>query len=166
MATSPPRRYIVLLSAAFLWMAVIFYKSSQTYQQQNLIPLLSGKFSVSALSKWLPHISFRYDGTWVTWQEPYGMLEFFIRKAGHVSEFTILALLLGYALLAKPMKWSKALIYTTLFSILYAASDEWHQTFVSGRTGHVIDVAVDTTGILLAVGWFIIAAKLQFKRTI
>jgi VanZ family protein len=166
MATSPPRRYMLLLSAAFLWMAVIFYKSSQTYQQQSLIPLLSRDFPASALSNWLPHISFYYDDTWVTWQEPYGMLEFFIRKGGHVSEFTILALLLGYALLAKPMKWSKALIYTTLFSILYAASDEWHQTFVPGRTGHAIDVAVDTIGILLAVGWFIIAAKLRFKRTI
>jgi VanZ family protein len=162
MATSPPRRYMLLLSATFLWMAVIFYKSSQTYQQQNLIPLLSREFSTSALSKWLPHISFWYDGTWVTWQEPYGMLEFFIRKGGHVSEFAILALLLGYTLLAKPMKKSKALVYTSLISILYAASDEWHQTFVPGRTGHVIDLAVDAIGILLAVSWFIIT----FKRTI
>jgi VanZ family protein len=166
MGALPTRRYIVRLSAAFLWMAVIFYKSSQTYQQQNLIPLLSREFSAAALSKWLPHISFSYDDTWVTWQEPYGMLEFFIRKGGHISEFTILALLLGYALLAKPMKRSKVLVYTTLYSILYAASDEWHQTFVPGRTGHAIDVAVDTTGILLAIGWFVLSAKLRFKRSI
>jgi VanZ family protein len=166
MATSPPRRYRLLLGAAFLWMAVIFYKSSETYQQQNLIPLLSREIPASELSKWLPHISFMYDGTWVTWQQPYEMLEYFIRKAGHVSEFTILALLLGYALLAKPIRRSKALAYTTLFSILYAASDEWHQSFVPGRTGHAIDVAVDTIGILLAVGWLIIASKLRFKRTI
>jgi VanZ family protein len=166
MAASPPHRYWLLLSAAFLWIAVIYYKSSQTYQQQTLQPLLSREFSASALSKWLPHISFLYDGTRVTWEEPYGMLEFFIRKAGHVSEFTILALLVGYALLAKPMKRSKVLVYTTLFSILYAASDEWHQTFVPGRTGHAIDVAVDTTGILLAVGWFLLTAKLRFKRSI
>jgi VanZ family protein len=127
---------------------------------------LSRKFTAAALSKWLPHISFSYDDTWVTWQEPYGMLEFFIRKGGHVSEFTILALLLGYALLAKPMKRSKVLVYTTLLSILYAASDEWHQTFVPGRTGHAIDVAVDTTGILLAIGWFVLSTKLRFKRSI
>ncbi|SEB79356.1 VanZ family protein [Paenibacillus sp. GP183] len=162
MAASSPRRYRLLLTAAFLWMAFIFYKSSQTYQQQNLIPLFSSEFSASSLSKWLPHITFLYDGTVVTWHDPYGMLEFFIRKAGHVSEYTILALLLGYSLLAKPLKRSKVLVYTTMFSILYAASDEWHQTFVPGRTGHAIDVAVDTIGILLAVGWFL----LTFKRSI
>jgi VanZ family protein len=166
MAASTPRRFILLLSAAFLWMAVIFYKSSQTYQQQNLIPLLSREIPVNALIRWLPHISFIYDGTQVTWQEPYGMLEFFIRKGGHISEYIILALLLGYALLAKPIQRPKALVCTALVSILYAASDEWHQSFVPGRTGHAIDVAVDTLGILIAISWFIVAAKLRFKRTI
>jgi VanZ family protein len=159
MASSSSRRFYVWLSAAVLWMAVIFYKSGETYQQQSLLPLLSEKFSASTLSKWLPHISFTYDHDFVTWQEPYGMLEFFIRKGGHVVEFAILCLLLGCALLAKPMKKSKALLSAALFSVLYAASDEWHQTFIPGRTGHAIDITIDSIGILLAAGCLFVVSR-------
>lgn len=36
-----------------------------------------------------------------------------------------------------------------LFSLLYAASDEWHQTFVPGRMGSLGDLALDALGVLL-----------------
>jgi VanZ family protein len=163
MTSSSPRRFYLLLTAAVLWMAVIFYKSAETYHQQSVLPLLSRTFSVSDLSKWLPHISFTYDGQFVTWLEPYDMIEFFIRKAGHVGEFMLLALLLGYALLAKPIKRTSAITISALFSLLYAASDEWHQTFVPGRTGHAIDVVMDSVGILIAVIWFCLSRP-RMKR--
>jgi hypothetical protein len=35
-------------------------------------------------------------------------------------------------------------------SFVYACSDEWYQTFVPGRTGHFIDVGVDSVGMVLA----------------
>jgi VanZ family protein len=43
-------------------------------------------------------------------------------------------------------------------SVLYAASDEWHQTFVPTRVGTPWDVAIDAAGaalglILAAVWW-------------
>jgi VanZ family protein len=43
--------------------------------------------------------------------------------------------------------------------MLYAASDEWHQTFIEGRVGCVTDVIIDTCGSILGV----IVYKL-FKR--
>jgi VanZ family protein len=159
MAAFSSRRFYMWLSAAVLWMAVIFYKSAETYQQQSLLPLLTEKISAATLSKWLPHLSFTYDHALVTWQEPYAMLEFFIRKGGHVVEYAILCLLLGYALLAKPMKKTTAIFWSALLSILYAASDEWHQSFIPGRTGHAIDVAMDTIGVLLAVGWLYVVRR-------
>lgn len=36
-------------------------------------------------------------------------------------------------------------------TLLYALSDEWHQTFVPGRNGWWVDVAVDAAGALLAM---------------
>jgi len=33
--------------------------------------------------------------------------------------------------------------------LTYAATDEWHQTFVPGRGGTVVDVVIDASGILL-----------------
>ncbi|MDD9265778.1 VanZ family protein [Paenibacillus sp. GCM10023248] len=137
--------------AAVLWMAFIFFKSGETYQQQTLRPLLEAKLGGSALFRHFPRLSFTYDGQLVSWQDPVGVIEFFIRKAGHVSEYAILALLWIIALLAKPVRVIMTLVTSSIISVLYAASDEWHQTFVDGRTGHAIDVVVDTIGVLLAV---------------
>ena len=36
-------------------------------------------------------------------------------------------------------------------TLLYAASDEWHQSFVEGRHGTPVDIAIDAAGVALAV---------------
>ncbi|MCM8796361.1 MAG: VanZ family protein [Candidatus Omnitrophica bacterium] len=43
---------------------------------------------------------------------------------------------------------------TVLFGFLYGISDEWHQSFVPGRTVSVFDVLVDTLGSLAAGSGF------------
>jgi VanZ family protein len=154
-------RYYVLLAAALIWMAVIFFKSAETYQQQSLRPLLSSWFHGIDLSRSLPHLEFSYDNDLVSWHDPIGLIEFFIRKAGHVSEYAILALLWSLALLEKPAKVVIALLTSSMISVLYAVTDEWHQTFVPGRTGHVIDVVVDSIGIVLAVLFVLIILILR-----
>ena len=37
-------------------------------------------------------------------------------------------------------------------TLLYAISDEWHQTFVEGRHGSPLDVLVDASGVMIAYG--------------
>ena len=34
-----------------------------------------------------------------------------------------------------------------LWRVLYSCSDEWHQTFISGRSGQFRDVCLDSLGI-------------------
>jgi VanZ family protein len=48
-----------------------------------------------------------------------------------------------------------------LVSVLYAASDEYHQTFVPGRSGRLVDVGVDTIGALVAL---LVVGSLGKKR--
>ncbi|KRE48187.1 VanZ family protein [Paenibacillus sp. Soil724D2] len=143
--------FYFFLIAAVLWMAFIFLKSAESYQQQSLRPMLESKLSGVQLMNLFPHWEFSYDHQKISWQDPIGVIEFFIRKAGHVSEYAVLALLWSLALLAKPVKVVMALLTSSIISLVYAASDEWHQTFVKDRTGHGIDVAVDAIGILLAI---------------
>jgi VanZ family protein len=143
--------FYVFTIAAVLWMAFIFFKSGETYQQQTLRPLLESKLSGSNPLNRIPHMAFTYDGQILSWQDPIGVIEFFIRKAGHVSEFAVLTLLWILALLSKPVQINMALLTSFMISVLYAVTDEWHQTFVDGRTGHAIDVVVDAFGALLAV---------------
>ncbi|WP_261301952.1 VanZ family protein [Paenibacillus andongensis] len=149
--TSSKFYYYFFLTAAVLWMAFIFLKSAESYQQQSLRPLLESKLAGVQLMNIFPQWEFSYDHQMISWQDPIGAIEFFIRKAGHVSEYAILALLWSLALLSKLVKVFIALLTSSIISLLYAASDEWHQTFVKDRTGHGIDVAVDAMGILLAI---------------
>jgi VanZ family protein len=73
--------------------------------------------------------------------------EAIVRKLGHVT---------GYALLTALWAWAlkgvvrRPLLLAVCFSLAYACTDEYHQTFVEGRTGTPVDVGVDTVGIALA----------------
>jgi VanZ family protein len=62
-----------------------------------------------------------------------------LRKAAHIGEYAVLGALLYRAL----EREAPALAV----GIVYAATDEFHQHFVSGRVGSVIDVAVDALGV-------------------
>jgi len=73
-----------------------------------------------------------------------------LRKSAHMAEFGTLFLLARRALnrtYGSAMSWTWA---AAAFSIFYAMSDEWHQTFVPGRTGRMTDVAIDSGGVALA----------------
>ena len=66
-----------------------------------------------------------------------------LRKAAHVVEFAILGALLVRAIgTAAP---------ALVLGVAYAATDEWHQSFVRGREGRPGDVAIDAIGLLFGV---------------
>jgi VanZ family protein len=132
------------------WMVLIYIKSNEPYKDQDIRPFLTDLIPQTFLNSWLPHLEFYYSGDLLTWKEPYILLEFFFRKSAHVTEYAILTALwigtLRYTTVNK-YKW----LLSPILAILYAASDEWHQSFVLGRTGHAIDMAVDSIGILLVM---------------
>jgi VanZ family protein len=66
-----------------------------------------------------------------------------LRKIAHVVEYAILGALLVRAL-ARPMPALAA-------GVAYAATDEFHQHFVTGRQGSLVDVAIDAAGVLVGV---------------
>jgi len=80
-------------------------------------------------------------------------IHFALRKLGHVTEYAILAALLWRGLrgtLAAPSKIVLALS-TLCMAAAFAASDEYHQSFVPSRTASVHDVMLDCVGALVAV---------------
>ncbi len=75
-----------------------------------------------------------------------GVWDTILRKGAHVTEYAILALLLVRAV----GRETPALA----LGVLYAASDELHQSFVRGRHASPVDVAIDAVGLLLgALAW-------------
>ena len=78
----------------------------------------------------------------------------FVRKSAHLIEYTVLALLLWRALRSVSLLRTHTLIAfgaALLGSTLFAASDEFHQTFVKSRTASGRDVLLDVAGALLGL---------------
>jgi len=78
-------------------------------------------------------------------------IDFVLRKIAHMTEYGILFFLFFRALRGHSMDFKKAVRLSFAFSILYAISDEYHQTFVFGRMGALRDVLIDTAGMVLAM---------------
>lgn len=85
-------------------------------------------------------------------------LNYPIRKCAHIIIYLILSLLLLNALTKTNIK--NKYFLTILICFLYALTDEYHQTFISGRTGQFLDVLIDTAGSFLGL---IIYNKLATK---
>jgi hypothetical protein len=66
-----------------------------------------------------------------------------LRKVAHAAEFAVL----GAVLLRATERTSAAFG----LGVLYAVSDEIHQSFVAGRQGSPVDVAIDAVGVLAGV---------------
>jgi VanZ family protein len=66
-----------------------------------------------------------------------------LRKIAHTAEYAVLGALL---VRATRRPW-----LAVALGALYAVSDELHQTFVPGRMGSPIDVAIDTVGVACGV---------------
>ena len=157
------KKVLIWLFITLLWMAFIFYKSSQPYTVQDIRPSLAN-WIPQWLADGLPIMEFHYNGQLITSALPYDFIEFFIRKAAHVGAFAGLAWLAIHTL--RMMEWRRttAVVIGALFTLLYAISDEWHQTFVAGRTGHAIDVGVDSIGIALVIIGYLIAGIISSRK--
>jgi len=77
-------------------------------------------------------------------------LDFFVRKAGHMGVFGILALLLWRAV-SRTMAWRLPSAWALALAALYAVTDELHQGFVAGRHPSAVDVGIDALGALIAL---------------
>lgn len=98
-------------------------------------------------------------------------LHYGFRKLGHFSEYAVLGMLLTATVrrlfiqnsrltLPKAEMWLPALL-----SLLYAAGDELHQRFVSGRNGQMMDVGIDFVGACCGIGvCFAAAALMRYIR--
>jgi VanZ family protein len=124
-----------------IWMVVVFSASGDhaSFQHSSRI--------IGPLLHWLfPNLS----------AEATNNVVLAVRKCAHLNEYAVLALLVWRARRkpawadTRPWRWSEA-AEALWFAVLYAATDEFHQTFVPSREGCLRDVLIDSTGAVVAL---------------
>ncbi len=122
-----------------IWLSVIFAGSTNVMSAEQ-----TSRYMVPFLLWLKPGMSARQVWTVVI----------VVRKCAHLIEYTVLALLLWRALRSIPALQAKSLMVfgaALLGCALFAASDEFHQTFVKSRTPSVRDVLLDIGGALVGL---------------
>ena len=118
---------IILL---IIWMIVIFVMSSFNAEESSN----QSGFIVSFIANF-----FNINNTL--------LVSLIVRKMAHFLEYFIL----GILMLNVIVNYNKKIYLAYIFSILYACLDEVHQLFVSGRSGQIMDVLIDSMGIIIGI---------------
>jgi len=123
------------------WMSMIFLFSTELFSGTNTTSFLR-----PILSSLLPDTSADQIET----------VHLILRKLGHWGEYIILAMLSIRALHADLPTHSRQrrTISAIAIATLYAASDEWHQSFVPSRSASIVDVLIDCLGATCGAFWF------------
>jgi len=125
---------------AAVWIGLITFESTDYMSAQN-----TGSLLYSMLTRLFGHINL-YD--FMYWHH-------YLRKAGHVVGYGMLALLLwrGFrATLSGREPWlARPAMLAWLGTAFVAAMDEWHQSYIPSRGASVWDVLLDSTAGLTAL---------------
>lgn len=143
------KRFAWLMS--FLWMAVIFWFSAMpgdvsSEQSGTIVMLLTQLLSFLGVSPEAVDEA---------------LLSLLVRKAAHMTEYAVLLLLLRRALRLSGSR--RPGLTALLLCALYAAGDEFHQSFTEGRGPSPVDVCIDTAGALLMWG-LLLALECLLRR--
>lgn len=115
-----------------IWMAVIFLMSTEFFSFSK-----TSKFLFPLLQTVFPGVSLKALHS----------IHVFLRKSGHFTEYAILSLLWFRTLQSGEKQWSTRSAFLAFFlSACYAATDEFHQSFVPSRGPSLLDVGIDSAG--------------------
>lgn len=127
-------------------MALIFYLSSQN---AAISSETSGSVIEAVADIFYPDFSEFSDEKQV---EIISSLQFIVRKAAHFSLYAVLGILSFLSVVSyRNLKYKFRILLSAVICLIYAASDEFHQLFVAGRSAEIRDVCIDFCGSLIAI---------------
>ena len=159
------KKIIISWLLVAIWMLVIFFLS-------NMNTFESNNSSKNVINKVIETTVEATNKIGITDKHPSekkkdeitNILNLPFRKFAHAGMYLILVILLINALIASKVKFPLVILLALIISFLYACSDEYHQTFIFGRTGKFTDVLIDTGGIILGIIIYTLAYFIYRKK--
>nr|WP_051527067.1 VanZ family protein [[Eubacterium] cellulosolvens] len=168
-------RFRLLLTLTVAWMIVIFAFSAQPAKESTDTSMfwgrVAGEIFVPGFKNWPEDKQNRFAE----------QMDYPVRKTAHATEYAVLGFLLFSTLYPIDVKRTRARLNPAaereafgknarffalrkkrrhirsrtgasfLLGALYAASDEFHQLFVPGRSGQFTDVLIDSGGVIAGI---------------
>lgn len=148
---------IILFAMLIACMASIFFFSSQNADRSGTL----SKGVTYYISKiFVPDFSDMSEEEQI---ETVNRLHHYVRKAAHFSIYFLLGSVAFLNSNEYIRKKAVAAAVSSFFCLAYAASDEYHQTFTSGRCGNPTDVIIDFSGALTGTIIMICLIKIFHK---
>lgn len=157
------RRKRIGILLVVIWMVVIF---SFSHQPADTSSEISGSISDQIVTEMNEILDMDWGRNQVLQYAKW--IEMPVRKAAHMTEYAILAILLLHMLTAL---WEQKVPFQKKWygiaiglSACYASTDEFHQLFIEGRSGQVRDVLIDTAGAAIGMLLAFLVLQLYNKR--
>ena len=146
---------IIWTGITILWMVVIFSFSAKPAVQSTEMSTSVGKMIcrifVHDFSSWSDEKQ----------EELAAKIDHPVRKCAHASEYALLGTLVLLTACTYAKLSPETVAAAVIISVLYAASDEFHQRFVPGRSCQFTDVLIDSAGGMEGVGFIIVCYKIK-----
>lgn len=141
------KKYIPIIGfiLAVAWMVVIFCFSAQSSDTISGTSRTITNFIINLF------IGDKFNGYSLEMQQKtITYISYFLTKIAHFCEYGILCYFC-FLVLIRLKKYNLRYIISVLICILYAISDELHQTMSIGRTPRVFDVLIDSLGAITMI---------------
>ena len=97
-------------------------------------------------------------------QETIENMEGNVRKLAHFSIYTMVGLLLMGIVSTYSVEEMKQIYISIVIGMIYATTDEIHQSFIPDRSAQLTDVMIDTMGVILGILIVMLVIKVLIKK--
>lgn len=149
----------IFLILLIIWMLTVFTFSNQPSEETSET---SGK-TIRLILSLIPSFSQMEETKQEALIED---LQPITRKLAHFSIYTLGGIIIALNINGYTLIEEKKFIFSCLIGCAYSITDELHQAFVPGRACMIIDVVIDTIGVIFGVTllWVVIKIKENSKK--
>lgn len=147
-------KQIISLILIIIWMITVFMFSNQNGDE-------SQKTSNTVTKVIVRILTFNQEITEEQELKSIEDLDFVIRKLAHYSIYLLGGILIWGYINTFDIAIKKKIIISIIIGAAYATFDELHQYFIANRSANIIDVSIDSIGVITGVALMQIKAKIK-----
>lgn len=135
---------IIYLALVIMWMITVFSFSNQNGEESQK----TSNFVTEIIVKILTH------NQNISEAQKLNIIEntsYIVRKLAHFSIYLLGSVLIYNYINTFDIKTNKKFIISIMIGVSYAVFDEFHQYFVAERSAQILDVCIDSLGIITGI---------------